>query len=226
MKVSLIGKGKTGSMVLKILEKKGYPAKVFNSTHPPTLEALQETDIAIAFLPGDAFCELIPLLLESRLPLICGSTGVEWPSDLDHSLQERNIPWIWGSNFAAGMTLIRPMLAALGKAPQLFADYTATIKEVHHKNKKDAPSGTALKWSEWSNLSPKIKSIRKGDVVGRHRLTLKSSDGEKIVLTHKASSRKLFASGAIWAAEQLLSSSPRGGLHLFETFAQEKLFGS
>ena len=226
MKVSLLGVGKTGSQVLALLEEKGYPARVFNRSHPPTVEELQKTDVGIAFVPSDALGELMPLLLESRRPLICGTTGMEWPADLDQRLREHNVPWIWGSNFAAGMVLIRRMLGILGKAPQLFSDYSVTIEEVHHKKKKDAPSGTALKWREWSKLSPKITSRRKGDVVGRHRLTLKSSEGEKIVLTHKALSRKLFASGALWAAEQLHSSPPPGGLHLFETFAQEKLFES
>ena len=225
-KISLLGKGKTGSSVVELLEAKGRPTTIFDSAHPPSLEELQATDVAVAFVPGKAFEELIPLLLESRLPLVCGSTGVTWPADLDERLKERHVPWIRGSNFSCGMLLIRRMLSVLSQSPQIFSDYTVEIEETHHEQKRDAPSGTALKWQDWSSLSPPIKSLRCGDVAGKHQLTLESSSGEKIVLTHEALNRKLFASGALWAAEELLTDPPSGGLHFFETFAEERLFGS
>ena len=224
--VSLIGVGRTGSCVRELLEGKGYESVVFNSSHAPSPEELRHTDVGIAFVPGDVFEKMIPLLLESRLPLVCGSTGVDWPPDLDVRLRECGIPWIRGSNFATGMLLIREMLAALGKAREIFPQHSAKIEETHHVGKKDAPSGTALKWSQWSGLSPSIQSFRKGDVTGEHRFILESGDGEKIVLTHEASGRKLFASGALWAAEQLCSAPPEAGLHWFETFARERLFGT
>ena len=227
IKVSLLGKGKTGSILANILQEKSYPATVFDSTHPPSLKKLQATNVAIAFVPGESFNRLIPLLLEAKIPVVTGSTGSGWPSaDLNHRLKERKIPWIWGSNFSQGMLLVQRMLSVLRKVPQIFSDYTVEIEEMHHRQKKDAPSGTALKWCEWSGLSPDIQSIRQGDVIGKHSLTLKSSDGEKIVLTHEALNRKLFASGALWAAEELLATPPPGGLHFFETFAEERLFGT
>ena len=224
--ISLLGRGKTGSQVENLLKEKGHNTTVFSSTHPPTLEKLLPADIIISFVPGDVFNHLLPLLLESRRPIVCGSTGVEWPLDLDSRLKEQGIPWVWGSNFAMGMLLIRQMLAPLEKVPQIFSDYHVKIQETHHQHKQDAPSGTGLKWREWSSLEPEIESFRKGDLVGEHGLILRSSSGEKIVLTHEATNRKLFASGALWTAEQVLSAPPEGGLHFFETFASERLFGN
>ena len=225
-KIALLGKGKTGTPMADILSAEGYPTTIFDSTHPPSLEKLRPADIVVAFVPGKVFNELLPLLLEARCPLICGATGVDWPDDLDERLKREKVPWIWGSNFGRGMLLVRRMLSLFSQVPQIFSDYTVEIEETHHLHKKDAPSGTALKWSEWSTLSPPIKSLRSGDVVGQHRLTLKSDSGEKIVLTHEALNRKLFASGALWAMEELLADPPSGGLHFFETFAEERLLES
>ena len=120
MKVSLLGKGKTGSLTADLLKEKSYPTTIFDSSHPPSLKKLQATDIVIAFVPGESFNRLLPILLEAHLPLICGSTGVDWPPDLNERLSEQQIPWIRGSNFSRGMLLIRRMLSLLCQVPQIF----------------------------------------------------------------------------------------------------------
>ena len=77
------------------------------------------------------------------------------------------------------------------------------IHEVHHKEKKDAPSGTALSWQEWLGQNAHISSDRQGDVKGIHSLHIKN-ENESIWLKHEAHRRELFAEGAIWSAKYLL----------------------
>lgn len=201
MKVALIGSGKTGSKVLEI-----YPnASVFNRSNPPTTKSLAGHDVIISFLPGEAFVELIPVLIETGIPLVTGSTGFTWPKNIDQDLKNRNIAWIHATNFSLGMNLVRQMIGILSKAKNLFPDIDLKIHEVHHTKKLDAPSGTALSWQYWVGSKCDITSERTGDVIGIHELTLNTKN-ESIFLKHEAKDRGIFAAGAIWAAKHLTTT--------------------
>src|SRR5689334_7664275 len=141
MKIALLGTGRTGSKVLELTD--GADVTGFNEHNPPTVEALQGHDVAISFLPGPAFLEHIDVLLESGIPLATGSTGFEWPKDIDAKLKEQGTAWITASNFSLGMNLVYGMIRVLAKAPQLFDDFEFKLHEVHHIHKKDQPSGTS-----------------------------------------------------------------------------------
>lgn len=202
MKIALLGKGKTGG---KVLEK--FPnATVFDSKHQPTCENLQGHDVIISFLPGEAFLQYIPLLIESKIPVVTGSTGFTWPKDIQQSLSNNNVAWIHATNFSLGMNLIRQMIGILSKAQDLFSDVEFKIHEIHHTKKLDAPSGTALSWKEWLKNDCQISSERTGDVVGTHELTMKTQN-ESIFLRHEALDRGIFAEGAIWAAKYLTTTN-------------------
>ena len=223
MKIALVGQGKTGQFVKKLHRE----TTGFDSKNPPTLEGLQAHDVIVSFLPGPPFVEYIPLFMDTNLPLVTASTGVEWGRDLSKNLQERKLKWIWASNFALGMSLIQQMLAILRKAPLLFEHYGLHIREVHHTQKKDTPSGTALRWKEWAGQPPRgetgISSERKGDEVGFHKLSL-TTDNEEIVLSHRSLDRSIFARGAIWAAHKILTDihlTP--GLHAFSEIIEREL---
>lgn len=228
MKVALFGRGKTGSHVAKLLEEQSIPCTIFHSENRPTHESLTGHDIIISFIPGPILQEYLEVILESGLPIISGSTGVEWGQELNEKLLNNNQVWIQGHNFSLGMNIIHEMIKVLNKAPALYTNpdgsplWQAKIHEVHHTKKLDAPSGTALRWAEWFGHEAEVTSAREGDVVGFHEFTF-SLPFETITLNHNALDRSLFASGAIWAARKVLAGGIRPGITWFEDLALEEL---
>ncbi|PIP96334.1 MAG: hypothetical protein COW00_16270 [Bdellovibrio sp. CG12_big_fil_rev_8_21_14_0_65_39_13] len=219
---AVIGKGKTGQHVVELL--KAFKIEVFDSTHHATVDRLKKHDVAICFLPGGAFTDLVPTLLESGIAVVSGATGWEGREKLDQELKARKLTWVWGSNFALGMNVVKLCLEQLQKASKL-TDSSYAIHEVHHIKKVDAPSGTALSWKEWLGENEvNITSERTGDVIGLHSLELKLPF-EKITLTHEALDRKIFASGAIWAANKItqLKTTTTGLIPFDQLVAKELL---
>ena len=220
MKVAILGKGKTGNKVIQQLV--ASEVTVFDTTKSPTLESLKGHDVVISFLPGEAFKSYIDLLIDSKVPVVTGSTGFEWPKDIDERLKKNNTPWIKAHNFSLGMNLVKQMIQVLSKADKLFNKPKFKIHEVHHIMKVDAPSGTALSWQDWLETSCEITSARTGDVVGEHKLTLKT-ETEEIIIEHKATDRGIFATGAIWAANKIVNGEVTPGLNEFSEIALKEL---
>lgn len=217
MKIALIGAGKTGH---KVAEVSSSEPTIFNKSNPPTLEKLQEHDVIISFLPGEPFAELIPLLIESRIPVVSGSTGVNWPVDIHQQLTGQKLTWITASNFSLGMNLVKEMISILSKASKIYGDYKFEMEEIHHTKKVDAPSGTALSWKEWLGEETEIESKRIGDVIGIHELKLQTKY-EQISVRHESKDRSLFAEGALWAAEKILKIEEYGLLKFEEIVKKE-----
>lgn len=222
-KVALFGRGKTGSQVKKLCEERGIECQVFHSKNPITAAGLAGHDIIISFIPGPALNEHKEIVLESKLPIISGSTGYEWGEELNKELIRNGQVWIQGHNFSLGMNIVHQLIKVLQKGPNLFPDsWQAKIHEIHHTKKLDAPSGTALRWGEWFGKDVDITSERTGDVVGHHEFTF-SVPFETITLTHEAKDRSLFANGALWAAELVLANKVEPGLTWFEDLALKEL---
>ncbi|MEQ8578615.1 MAG: dihydrodipicolinate reductase C-terminal domain-containing protein [Balneola sp.] len=203
MKISVIGTGKTGSIVVEMLGDN--LAYAFDESNPPTVERLKKSDAVIIFVPGDAVKDILPKVLESGIPAAWGSTGFFWPEDLEDDVQKKKTKWVLATNFSLGMNIIRNAIQTISSGSEILNNPEFKIHEIHHIHKKDAPSGTALSWKEWLNKEAEITSAREGDVNGIHELTV-STANEKITLKHDALDRALFAEGAIWAAEQLLKN--------------------
>lgn len=220
VKIALLGTGKTGSKVAEVAGEDRITG--FDENNPPTLDKLKDCDVVISFLPGPAFAGYIDLLIESRLPVAIGSTGFDWPNDIDKRLRDAEVAWIASSNFALGMNLIRAMIKALSKAPKLFDEYQFNIEEIHHIHKKDSPSGTALTWKEWLGQDVEISAEREGDNPGFHKLTL-TTPYEDISIDHQSKDRKIFAQGALWTAERLLKGGVSPGLHQLQEIMDEEL---
>jgi 4-hydroxy-tetrahydrodipicolinate reductase len=219
MKIALLGKGKTGSKVFEIAPQE---VTIFDSTHLPSVEKLKEHTVVISFLPGDAFLELMPMLIEARVPVVTGSTGFKWPSDFDKTLQDKGLVWIYASNFSLGVVVLKQLIEKLHQVGHLFQEKSFSIHEVHHTKKLDSPSGTALSMTEWLKEPCKMSSERVGDVIGLHTLTMETS-GEIIRIEHEAKDRKLFAEGALWAARYLLENKLSPGLHAFQKVVENHL---
>ena len=209
---AVIGSGKTGSYVVKAL---GDRCKaIYGRSRPVVPEEIRDIDAIIAFVPGTAVYSLIPVLLQIGKPVVWGSTGFEWPSDMDEQLKKNGLKWVHGQNFSMGMQVIRRALQAMSNDLSRLDKASVQIKDIHHTEKLDAPSGTALKWQQWLGQEYPIHSERVGDVHGIHELHIETA-GEELGVRHQAKDRSIFASGAIWAAEQL-SEMEENGLLTFE----------
>jgi 4-hydroxy-tetrahydrodipicolinate reductase len=218
MKIALLGKGKTGSKVQELNSE----VSIFDRSNVPTYEKLMNHDVIISFLPGDAFEALIPLLLQTRKPVVTGSTGFNWPENFHNTLEEKKLSWIYATNFSLGVVVLKQLIERLNKVSDIFPEKILSIHEIHHTKKQDAPSGTALSMNQWLQQSCKITSERIGDVVGLHTLTLETPS-EIIRLEHEAKNRTLFAQGALWAANYITKYEIEFGLHSFQKVVERYL---
>ncbi len=192
-------------------------------------EALSNADTLIDFTFHTAVAANATAAAAAGKSLIIGTTGLT--DDETATVREASgtVPIVWAPNMSLGVNL----LFALAKraAAILGADYDAEIVEVHHRHKKDAPSGTALRLGEKVAAGREqdfdavtvygregvvgerpageigIHAVRAGDVVGEHTLTF-ATDGERVQLGHCASSRAAFANGALKAAIWLEGRNP------------------
>ena len=158
MKISVIGTGKTGSKVVEMLDEN--LAYAFDENNPPTLEKLKESDAVIIFVPGDAVEDIYKMVLESKTPAAWGSTGFEWPDDLNMEVKSAKTKWVLANNFSLGMNIIRHTIQMISEGSSILQDPKFKIHEIHHVHKKDAPSGTALSWKEWLGKEVEVSSAR------------------------------------------------------------------
>lgn len=216
MKTALIGTGKTGIHVKQLLDNDNVT--IYNTSHKPTAEKLKEADVAIIFVPGSSTENLIKPVLESGVTAVWGTTGYQWPENLSELVKVNGTRWVMASNFSLGMQLVRKCLGVIGQGSEMLVDPEFHIHEVHHTDKQDAPSGTALKWADWLGMKDvQISWNREGDVNGIHTLHVKT-DFESIYLKHEAHNRAVFAHGAIWASRFLMNHPEiLPGLYSFES---------
>ncbi|MFZ5433928.1 MAG: 4-hydroxy-tetrahydrodipicolinate reductase [Calditrichota bacterium] len=160
------------------------------------------------FSAADAVLDHVSVALAAGVPYLCGVTGL--PEDTINELRAsaNEIPVLYSPNMAPGMNVM-VRLAAL--AARALPGYERHILEVHHTQKKDSPSGTALHLAgavaEATGEEPPITALRMGDVPGEHRFLL-GGPGERLEIIHRADSRAVFAVGALRAMEWLLKKSP------------------
>lgn len=220
MRIALIGYGKMGKLIESLAVDKGHEIVLRISSRTEedlTGEALSAADVAIEFTtPHSAFAN-VKKCLEAGIPTVSGTTG--WNADLEKAKElckQHNGTFLHASNFSIGVNLffeLNKRLAALMAHQQ---DYNVSIKEVHHTQKKDAPSGTAVTLAEQiiDNIGRKemwttkdegrkeqlfIESERTDPAPGTHYVKYTSAIDD-IELIHTAHSREGFASGAIAAA--------------------------
>ena len=202
MNIALLGNGKTGSRVEHLAKLAGHNITVYNSKSTPKTVHLDTSDIIISFVPGNAFLDWMPILLESGVPVVSGSTGFQWPDGWDEYNQrvgDIHTIWVHSGNFSIGCSLILKLFKELRNQPES-DDFTMELSETHHKHKIDAPSGTALLWKKTLGLDIEIESVRKDDIMGIHELKL-SNDFESITIRHEVTNRDVFAKGALQTAE-------------------------
>ena len=202
MKIAVIGTGKTGGEVIKLISPDQL-CGAYNTTNPVSIDKLADADVAIIFVSGTAVPKLMSIVMAAGIPAVWGSTGAVWPKDLDEQLQTSGNKWVIAANFSLGMNLVRQCIKILALGNDIMPESQYSIYETHHVHKKDTPSGTALAMKDWLGLDCEIHSERKGEVTGIHKLVLQTGS-ETITLEHEAHDRAVFAQGAIWAAHYLV----------------------
>ncbi len=212
MKIALLGYGRMGQAIEKIAINRGHiiVAKIDKDNPDEAYEA----DVAINFSVPMAAYENITSAIDKKIPVVCGTTG--WLDRLDEVetlCQQNEGAFLYASNFSLGVNLFFELNVKLADMMQKQPLYTASIEEIHHTQKLDKPSGTAITLAEgipsagnvWHLVEDNgegvpITSIRKDEVPGTHTVTHRSEIDE-ISITHTAHNRTGFALGAIIAAE-------------------------
>lgn len=227
MKIALIGYGKMGKEIEKIAISRGHEVNLIidiNNAEDLTIENLRKSDVAIEFtIPGTAVKNYYTCF-EAGIPVVSGTTG--WLSKKDevyNKCKESNGTFFYGSNFSVGVNLFFELNKKLAELMAVQEVYNVEMTEVHHTQKLDAPSGTAISLAEdiieklpmkksWVNDKKpsadelNIHSERRGEVPGIHTVKYES-DVDYIEITHSAKSRKGFALGAVLAAEYCMKNS-------------------
>jgi 4-hydroxy-tetrahydrodipicolinate reductase len=230
MKIALLGYGKMGKAIEKIALAKGHEI-VYKVTMENAFDfmpiSLQNVDVAIDFSMPSAAVENIQKCFEAKVPIIVGTTG--WYDQFDmikNRCLNEGQSMVYSTNFSIGVNIFYKLNKILAKMMANHDDYDVMIEEIHHTEKKDHPSGTALSLvshilaenkikTEWKarllynenmpsqSVRPNellIESKRVGDVTGDHTVTYESVIDE-IEISHRAKSRYGFAKGAVLAAE-------------------------
>jgi 4-hydroxy-tetrahydrodipicolinate reductase len=223
MKIGIIGYGKMGKTIEKIAKDRNHVISgIVDPTNDQKIENLKDmgVDVAIEFTAPEAAADNIKACINHGIPVVSGSTG--WLSQLDEikSLcNEKNGSFFYASNFSLGVNLFFQLNKQLAKMMNQFKQYEAEIEEIHHTQKVDKPSGTAItlaeglidnhsRYAAWElDQSPDqsklaIHALREPDVPGTHTIRF-TSEEDIIEIKHTAKGRHGFALGAVKVAEWL-----------------------
>lgn len=220
MKIALLGYGKMGKVIEKIALERGHEI-VLKKGSNTTFEGLLNADVAIDFSIPSVATTNISECLNNSIPVVSGTTG--WLADYDNMValcNEKKGSFIYGSNFSLGVNVFFELNAYLAKMMAHLKQYSVSIEEIHHTQKLDAPSGTAIslangiiensKYTDWSlangepnnitELQIPIVAKRIENVPGTHSIFYDSTV-DQIEIKHTAHTREGFALGAVIAAE-------------------------
>lgn len=221
MKIALIGYGKMGKAIEEIALQQQHEIVLkidLSNMEEFTKDNVNKADVAIEFTSPHTAFDNVKKCLEYNVPVVCGSTG--WLGKLNEVEQlcsAKNGSFLYASNFSIGVNLFFELNTYLAKLMSGYKQYNSSITEIHHTQKKDAPSGTAIALAEqilannsvkksWINSQSnnreelEITSERIDPAPGTHIIKY-SSAIDDIEITHTAHNRTGFASGAVLAAE-------------------------
>lgn len=223
MNICIIGYGKMGKEVEKIAKQRNHQIPLIidmNNQKDINLLKQKNIDIAIEFSTPDAAFNNYQKCFEYNVPVVSGTTG--WTDALNEIVEmctTQKKSFFYASNFSLGVNILFDLNERLAKIMKQFPEYKIHIHEIHHKHKKDAPSGTAISLAkdiiknredinDWSQNEPPeadkilISSERKDEIPGTHTIQYQS-EIDVLQLNHEAKNRKGFALGAVLAAEFL-----------------------
>jgi 4-hydroxy-tetrahydrodipicolinate reductase len=221
MRILLLGYGKMGKVIEQTALRRGHEivGRIdINNRHELENITTQNTDAVIEFSAPEAAYENLKWCMSRGLRTVCGTTGwLEHRPEIDELCVNNNATFFYASNYSIGVNLFFRLNAQLAQLIAPYNQYKIQTTEVHHTEKKDAPSGTAITLAEgliehlpnkimWVNEANAnenqipIVSLREGKVPGTHIIRY-DSDVDSIEIQHIAHSREGFALGAVIAAE-------------------------
>jgi 4-hydroxy-tetrahydrodipicolinate reductase len=220
MNIALLGYGKMGKVIEGIALERGHKITFKSSRNTTTID-LSNVDIAIDFSIPDVAVNNISACLHQNTPVISGTTGwLDHYQDMVDLCKKTNGAFIYSSNFSVGVNVFFELNKHLAKMMRQLKQYNVSIEEIHHTQKLDAPSGTAITLAEgiiensdntsWKldasteNNQIPIIAKRIENVPGTHHINY-SSTVDTIEIKHTAHNRNGFALGAVVAAEWLIS---------------------
>jgi len=215
-------KGRMGQAIIHVANDEGAVITGTIDQGDNASKLINDADVVIDFSSHNATLGIAQLCAQNKKPLVIGTTG--------HSPEEKNIiadaikgiPVVWAGNYSVGVTLLNALVRQATRALNQAGRWDIEVTEMHHRHKKDAPSGTAdtllkILMEERKLATDSLKHgrsgitgerplgeigvhvLRGGDVVGDHTV-LFAAEGERLELTHKAANREIFARGALRAA--------------------------
>jgi 4-hydroxy-tetrahydrodipicolinate reductase len=218
MNILLVGYGKMGKTIERVALGRGHritgKIDIDNITDLDTAQA----DVAIEFSHPDAAFQNVKKCVERRIPVVCGTTGwLDRKAEIEALTEANGSTFFYASNYSLGVNLFFKLNEHLARMMNQFSAYDVSISEIHHVQKKDAPSGTAISLAEGviKNLARKkqwakpgsehpeqleIESFRIDDVPGTHVVKYASAVDD-IEIKHTAHTREGFALGAVMVAE-------------------------
>lgn len=227
MRIALIGYGKMGQAIEKIALERGHEISfIVNSENPIEQVDFSKTDVAIEFTKPELATKHIVHSINASVPIVVGTTA--WHEELEAIKAiclDKKGSLLYASNFSLGVNIFFEINNRLAELLSDHPEYQAEIEEIHHLQKLDAPSGTAIEiakgivsynqnytnWKTGLNELPKVEkdelpiiAKREPDVPGTHTVNY-ASEIDTISLTHQAHNRKGFALGAVIAAEWLVN---------------------
>jgi 4-hydroxy-tetrahydrodipicolinate reductase len=222
MNIALIGYGKMGHAIERIATERGHKVvlRITSANRKDfTAENLSTADVAIEFTAPEAAPENVQLCLNAGVPVVCGTTGWNDKISIANELAaNKGVGFLQASNFSIGVNIFFEVNKLLARLMSRQDSYEVVIEEVHHLQKKDKPSGTAITLAEqilsesdslekWSLKEDKdgqdtlpITALREEGVPGTHKISWTSAV-DTIDIIHTAHSRDGFALGAVLAAE-------------------------
>ncbi len=229
LKILLNGaKGRMGHAVALAAPQMGVTVAAQTDQGDDLRGPIKSVDVVVDFSSHEATPALLELAVASGKPVVLGTTGHPPKEKAELLKLAARVPCVWAGNFSVGVNLL--FAVARKAARTLGDDYDAEVIEMHHRLKKDAPSGTAARLleiileerkldrsavrhgregitGERSRSEVGVHSLRGGDVVGDHTVVF-AGGGERLELTHRAADRAIFARGALRAAQWVVSRKP------------------
>ena len=219
MKIALLGYGKMGKEIEKISLERGHTISLIKDKND-NIKSIKGSDVAINFSTPNSAVSNIKLALESSVPVVSGTTGwLDHYNEIVNYSKKTKTSFIYSSNYSLGVNLFFELNKKLAKLLSNHNDYKIFVQEIHHKEKLDKPSGTALTliddiiknsdYEGWTfekskNKIVRIESLRENNVPGIHKINY-DSDIDSIEIKHTAHSRKGFALGAVVTAEWIIN---------------------
>jgi len=227
MKIAILGYGKMGKTIAEIAQERSHNI-IYTTNENPDFDQVKQADVAIEFSVPEAAFQNISNALKHHTPVVSGTTGwLDKYSAIEKLAHQEKSKFLYASNFSIGVNLFFKFNAMLAEimAPH-HEQYKVDITEIHHLEKKDAPSGTAISLAEqimakspyksWSHPPQNktehdipIEALREKGIHGTHIINYRS-EIDDIQIKHEAHTRKGFALGAVLAAEWLLKTKDYG----------------